>query len=136
MLNDTTYRKSRCICKVQNVPIRYIKNIFKFFLERKSFKMEIKNPSAPFIFQKGSIRRGLFYYLFLYKVKFYKKGVDKMSSLLPSCLTEDVGRAEEEDLGEIHRHVQVVVHERGILLRICHRNRVQSQVHDGVCPPI
>ncbi len=47
--------------------------------------------------------------------------VYKISSLLSSCLTEDVGRAEEEDLGEIHRHVQVVVHERGILLGICHR---------------
>ncbi len=100
------------------------KNIFKFIPERKRFKMEIKNPSTPFIFQKDSIRSGLFYSLFLDKVKFSKKGVDKMSSLLSSCLTEDVGRAEEENLGEIHRHVQVMVHKRGILLGICQMERV------------
>ncbi len=58
--------------------------------------------------------------------------VDKMSSLLSSCLTEDVGRAEEEDLGEIHRHVQVVVHERGILLRICQKEELKL-IHDGCC---
>jgi hypothetical protein len=55
-----------------------------------------------------------------------------MSSLLSSCLTEDVGRAEEENLGEIHRHVQVVVHERGILLGICQKEEFQL-IHDGFC---
>lgn len=30
----------------------------------------------------------------------------------------DVGRADEEDPGEVHRHVQVVVQEVGVLLRV------------------
>ena len=42
----------------------------------------------------------------------------KVADTEEELLTEHIGSAEEEDLGEVHGHVQVVVQERVILLRI------------------